>query len=107
MDWLLRFLLHPAPDVHLAMAGAARYIGPAMMRAVAALANALGTASRPYTGGIATGGLPYDLVTATVQDLIAPVQLGEPDPSPMFTGPVPAAPLTLSCWPAAAGRWRC
>lgn len=107
VDWLLRFLLHPAPDVRLAMAGAARYIGPAMMRAVADLASILGTASRPYTGGITTGGLPYDLVTATVQDLITPVQLGEPDPTPTFAGPLAGTPPTRSCWPADAGRWRC
>lgn len=102
-DWLLRFLLHPAPDVHLAMAGAARYIGPAMMRAVADLASTLGTKSRPYTGGIATGGLPYELVTATVQDLIAPIQLGEPNPTPTFAGPTTGsatdpALLARGCW---------
>lgn len=76
VDGLLRFLLHPHPplDAHLAMAGTARYIGPSMMRAVTDLASTLGTACRLYAGGIATGGPPYGLFTATVQDLIAPVQ---------------------------------
>jgi hypothetical protein len=74
-----------------------------MMRAVADLASTLGTTSRPYTGGIGTGGLPYELVTATVQDLIAPVQLGEPDPLPTFAGPIAGsttepALLARGCW---------
>jgi hypothetical protein len=40
-DWLLRFLLHPHPDVRLAMAGA-RIAGSSMERALAALVVSLG-----------------------------------------------------------------
>jgi hypothetical protein len=49
-DWLLRFLAFPHPDVHLAMAGAARYLGPRMMRATAELAALLGAALPPGQG---------------------------------------------------------
>lgn len=103
VDWLLRFLLHPTPDVHLAMAGAARSMGPAMMRAVADLAHALDTTPRLYTGGIWTNELPYELVTATVQDLVAPSHIGEPDPPETFTGPAAGNTtdpelLARGCW---------
>ncbi|HVV12016.1 hypothetical protein [Amycolatopsis sp.] len=88
-DWLLRFLLHPEPDVHLAMAGAARYVGPKMVRAVADLATRLGAAPRPYTGGIGVApGDAYELVLAEIADLVAVADPGAPEQPVAFTGPV-------------------
>jgi hypothetical protein len=46
-DWLLRFLVHPAPDVHLALAGA-RSVGERMLAAAADVAFMLGTTVDSY-----------------------------------------------------------
>lgn len=100
-DWLLRFLLHPRPDVHLAMTAAAYYIGPKMMRALADMTTMLGAPPRPYTGPVATGPEPVNHL-AGVEDLIAPVGASPGEPA-VFTGPVPGSTadpelLSRSCW---------
>jgi hypothetical protein len=101
-DWLLRFLICPHPDVHLAMAGAGRYLGPRMMRATAELAALLGAALRPWAGPVATPD-PYDAaVLMEVNDLIAPMGTAPAGPA-TFTGPVPGSDvdaelLARGCW---------
>ena len=101
-DWLLRFLAFPHPDVHLAMAGAGRYLGPRMMRATAELAALLGAALSPYPGPVATPD-PYDAaVLMEVNDLIAPMGTATAGPA-TFTGPLPGSDvdaelLTRGCW---------
>lgn len=101
-DWLLRFLVFPHPDVHLAMAGAARYLGPKMMRATAELAALLGAALRPYSGPVAATDHADAAVLMEMSDLIAPVGTVPNGPA-TFTGPVTGSDmdkdvLARGCW---------
>jgi len=79
-DWLLRYLVHPQPDVHLALMGSG-FIpqdGPGLAVAVFEMCNTL---------GIPTGGTMPPAKT----------------PAPTFTGPVPGSTiepelLARGCW---------
>src|SRR5437762_1588828 len=86
-DWLLRFLVFPHPNVNLAMAGAARHLGPRMMRATAELAVLLKATLRPYSGPVATPDPADATVLAEMSHLIASVGAVARGPA-TFTGPV-------------------
>jgi hypothetical protein len=99
-DWLLRFLVCPAPSVELAMAGAAWY-GPRMMRATADLAAMLGAARLPYPGPVAPQH-PDPAELMEMSDLLAPAETTPARPV-TFTGPVPGSDvdrelLARGCW---------
>jgi hypothetical protein len=100
-DWLLRFLLHPAPDVSLAMAGAAEVGGRPLMRPVAGLAAALGATCR-YRGGVAGSLAGYE--EAAGAGLVTPGHGRQGrDVSFTFTGPAAGSTaepglLARGCW---------
>lgn len=101
-DWLLRFLLFPHPDLHLAMAGAARYLGPRMMQATLELAELLDTTVRPYTGPVATPNPTDALILAELSDATRPAKPAPYRPA-TFTGPVAGSRvdkdlLARGCW---------
>jgi len=101
-DWLLRFLTFSHPDAHLAMAGAARHLGPRMMRATAELAARLGAVLRPYPGPVVTLEPPESADLAEISDLLAPVEAAPPG-TVAFTGPVSGSDLdpellARGCW---------
>lgn len=79
-DWLLRFMLCPAPNVHLASAGAAR-ISPGMMTGVAEVAEMLGVTDLP--GSLSMGGSP---VSGLVHTFTGPVAGSSVDPELLARG---------------------
>jgi hypothetical protein len=101
-DWLLRFLTFPHPDAQLAMAGAARYLGPRMMRATAELAARLGAILRASPGPVVSLEPADPVEIMEVSDRLRPVQ-ADPAGIMAFTGPVPGADLdpdllARGCW---------
>jgi hypothetical protein len=107
-DWLLRFLVHPTPDLHLAFAGAANYIGDKMLAAVVDVATALGTTVDPFNSAwVEVPGHPDQTVAlgtflGTPEDVFL-VPTGQIGRTPSFTGPVTGSPvasdlLARGCW---------
>lgn len=107
-DWLLRFLVHPTPEVHLAFAGAANYMGEKMLTAAVDIATRLGTTPDPFDNAWAPSRTDPDVMVAEGLFVGHPedgffVPTGQLRPTPTFTGPVRGSTvepdlLARGCW---------
>lgn len=107
-DWLMRFLVHPTPDVHLAFAGAANYMGEKMLAAAVDIATRLGTTPDPLNSAWVPSRTDQSLLVAAGSflgglDDAHFVPTGQLGPTPTFAGPVAGATvepdlLARGCW---------
>lgn len=108
-DWLLRFLVHPSPDLHLPMTGAALQFGPKLLVPLVDLAQVLHVEPLswlPYTRRWRSD--PNDLMwAADLADKLRELESANDAPiRPLqsgFVGPIPGSAvepdlLARACW---------